>query len=56
MSQSNPHSAVLIELEPVVAHNLERHDRVAKEWRSHDYVPWDEGRNFAFLGVEEWAP
>src|SRR4051794_38743756 len=56
MSQTNPHSAVLIELEPVVAQNLDRHDRIAKEWHPHDYVPWDEGRNFAFLGGEDWSP
>src|ERR671921_764877 len=56
MSQTNPHSAVLIELEPVVAQNLDRHERMAKEWHPHDYVPWDEGRNFAFLGGEDWSP
>src|ERR1700710_2231130 len=56
MSQTNPHSAVLIELEPVVAQNLDRHLTMAKEWHPHDYVPWDEGRNFAFLGGEDWSP
>ena len=55
-SQTNPHSAVLIELEPVVAQNLDRHLAIAKEWHPHDYVPWDEGRNFAFLGGEDWSP
>jgi len=55
-SQTNPHSAVLIELEPVVAQNLDRHLTIAKEWHPHDYVPWDEGRNFAFLGGEDWSP
>src|SRR3712207_318953 len=56
MPQTSPQSAVLIELEPVVAKNLDRHDRMAKEWHPHDYVPWDEGRNFAFLGGEDWSP
>ena len=56
MPQTSPHSALLIELEPVVAQNLDRHDRLAKEWHPHDYVPWDEGRNFAFLGGEDWSP
>ena len=56
MSQTNPHSAVLIELEPVVAENLDRHLAIAKEWHPHDYVPWNEGRNFAFLGGEDWSP
>jgi acyl-[acyl-carrier-protein] desaturase len=56
MSQTSPHSAVLIELEPVVAENLDRHLALAKEWHPHDYVPWSEGRDFAFLGGEDWAP
>ena len=29
---------------------------MAKEWHPHDYVPWDEGRDFAFLGGEDWSP
>ncbi len=56
MSQTSPQAAVLIELEPVVAQNLDRHDRMAKEWHPHDYVPYDEGRNFAAMGGEDWSP
>ncbi len=56
MTQTSPHSAVLIELEPVVAQNLDRHMALAKEWHPHDYIPWSEGRDFAFLGGEDWAP
>ena len=55
MTQTNPQSAVLIELEPVVAENLDRHLALAKEWHPHDYIPWSEGRDFAFLGGEDWA-
>ncbi|HTZ44100.1 MAG TPA: acyl-ACP desaturase [Jatrophihabitans sp.] len=47
---------LLHELEPVVAENLNRHLSVAKPWQPHDYVPWDEGRNFAFLGGSDWEP
>jgi len=47
---------VLEELEPVVTENLERHLKLARPWNPHDYVPWSEGRNFAFLGGEDWAP
>jgi acyl-[acyl-carrier-protein] desaturase len=47
---------LLHELEPVVAENLNRHLSVAKAWQPHDYIPWDEGRNFAFLGGEDWSP
>ncbi len=56
MSSLSPDVALLHELEPVVAQNLERHLGMAKEWHPHDYVPWDDGRNFAFLGGEDWAP
>jgi acyl-[acyl-carrier-protein] desaturase len=56
MPTTSPDAAVLVELEPVVAENLDRHIRMAKEWHPHDYVPWDEGRNFAFLGGEDWSP
>ena len=47
---------LLHELEPVVAANLERHLSVAKPWMPHDYVPWSEGRDFAFLGGTDWQP
>ncbi|MCM6775968.1 acyl-ACP desaturase [Nocardia sp. CDC159] len=36
--------------------NLRRHVAEAAEWQPHDYVPWDDGRNFAFLGGTDWAP
>ena len=47
---------LLVELEPVVAQNLDRHLSLAQEWHPHDYVPWSKGRDFAFLGGEDWAP
>jgi acyl-[acyl-carrier-protein] desaturase len=47
---------LLRELEPVVAANLDRHLNAAKEWHPHDYVPWSRGRDFAFLGGEDWVP
>src|SRR3954451_13997439 len=47
---------LLHELEPVVEENRERHLAIAKDWNPHDYVPWSEGRDFAFLGGEDWAP
>jgi acyl-[acyl-carrier-protein] desaturase len=56
MSQTPVQSSVLVELEPVVAQNLDRHVGLAKEWHPHDYIPWSDGRNFAFLGGEDWAP
>jgi acyl-[acyl-carrier-protein] desaturase len=47
---------LLKELEPVVATNLDRHLVAAKEWHPHDYVPWSQGRDFEFLGGEDWRP
>jgi acyl-[acyl-carrier-protein] desaturase len=44
------------ELEPVVGQNLDRHLGIAKEWHPHDYVPWSRGRDFAFLGGDDWVP
>jgi acyl-[acyl-carrier-protein] desaturase len=49
-------SRLLLDLEPAVTENLDRHLRVAKEWMPHEYVPWSLGRDFADLGGEAWAP
>jgi acyl-[acyl-carrier-protein] desaturase len=42
---------VLVELEPVVATNLDRHFAAAKEWMPHEFVPWADGRDFV---TEPW--
>ncbi|MGW5312220.1 acyl-ACP desaturase, partial [Nocardia thailandica] len=47
---------LLAELEPVAAREVDRHLAVARDWDPHDYVPWDEGRNFAALGGTDWEP
>ncbi|MBR7830067.1 acyl-ACP desaturase [Actinospica sp. MGRD01-02] len=48
-------TAVLLELEPVVEANLNRHLSAAKEWFPHAYVPWSEGRDFdGPLDGEAW--
>ncbi|TQF74237.1 acyl-ACP desaturase [Rhodococcus spelaei] len=47
---------LLQELQPVAESNLNRHLSMAKDWHPHDYVPWDEGRNFAAMGGEDWDP
>ncbi|WP_433253554.1 acyl-ACP desaturase [Streptosporangium sp. CA-135522] len=47
---------LLLELEPVVAGELDRHDKVAKEWFPHEYVPWSEGRDYdGIFGGEAWV-
>ncbi|MBF6327832.1 acyl-ACP desaturase [Nocardia transvalensis] len=47
---------ILRELEPVAERHLEEHLRKAKTWNPHDYVPWDDGRNFEALGGIDWEP
>ncbi len=49
-------SRMLLELEPVVQQNLERHMKATKDWNPHDFIPWSRGRDFAFLGGEDWVP
>ena len=50
-------TALLVELEPVVASNLDRHLAAAKEWFPHEYVPWSEGRTFdGVLDGQPWSP
>ncbi|MBF6191500.1 acyl-ACP desaturase [Nocardia implantans] len=47
---------ILRELEPTAERLLNDHLRKAKSWNPHDYVPWDDGRNFAALGGIDWEP
>ncbi|MGV9615262.1 acyl-ACP desaturase [Nocardia xishanensis] len=47
---------ILTELEPVAEQNVHRHLSMAKDWHPHDYVPWNEGRNFAAMGGVDWDP
>jgi acyl-[acyl-carrier-protein] desaturase len=56
MPQKPVANALTLELEPVVADNLARYLETADEWYAHDYVPFDQGRDFAFLGGEDWDP
>jgi acyl-[acyl-carrier-protein] desaturase len=56
MAETPVANTLTIELEPVVAENLQRHLDTADEWFAHDYVPFDQGENFAFLGGKDWDP
>ncbi|GAA1632964.1 acyl-ACP desaturase [Catellatospora bangladeshensis] len=48
---------LLLDLEPVVEANLNRHLATAKEWFPHEYVPWSQGRDFdGPMGGEAWEP
>ena len=46
MSEPLTQTQMLLELEPVVAENLNRHLTMAKDWFPHQYVPWSDGRNY----------
>ncbi|WP_132993100.1 acyl-ACP desaturase [Gordonia zhaorongruii] len=47
---------LLRELEPVAETNVNRHIKTARDWNPHDYVPWDDGQNFAALGGVDYDP
>ncbi|ACY20934.1 fatty acid desaturase type 2 [Gordonia bronchialis DSM 43247] len=47
---------LIIALEKALPEIAEDHEAAATPWSPHDWVPWDDGRNFAFLGGEDWDP
>ena len=49
-------NALIRELEPVVDANLVRHIDTVDPWYAHDFVPFEQGQNFAFLGGQDWDP
>lgn len=56
MAQKPVANALTLELEPVVLQELRRHIDSEDIWYAHDYVPFDQGENFAFLGGRDWEP
>ena len=46
----------MLELEPVVGENIDRHIETEQIWFAHDFVPFEQGENFAFLGGRDWDP
>lgn len=56
MAQKPVANALTLELEPVVEANMDRHLNTEDIWFAHDYVPFDRGENFAFLGGRDWDP
>ncbi|WP_204079672.1 acyl-ACP desaturase [Mycobacterium riyadhense] len=56
MAQKPVANALTLELEPVVEENMTRHLDTEELWFAHDYVPFDQGENFAFLGGRDWDP
>ena len=56
MAQKPVPNALILELEPVCEANMDRHLGTDDIWFAHDYVPFDRGENFAFLGGRDWDP
>jgi acyl-[acyl-carrier-protein] desaturase len=56
MAEKPVANALTLELEPVVQENLSRHIATEELWYAHDYVPFEQGENFAFLGGKDWDP
>jgi acyl-[acyl-carrier-protein] desaturase len=56
MAQKPVPNALTLELEPVVERLMDHHLNTEDLWFAHDYVPFDQGENFAFLGGRDWDP
>jgi acyl-[acyl-carrier-protein] desaturase len=56
MAQRPVANPLIVELEPVVEQELRRHIDSEDVWYAHDYVPFEQGENFAFLGGNDWDP
>jgi acyl-[acyl-carrier-protein] desaturase len=56
MAQRPVANPLIVELEPVVQQELRRHIDSEELWYAHDYVPFEQGENFAFLGGNDWDP
>jgi acyl-[acyl-carrier-protein] desaturase len=56
MAQRPVANALILELEPLVGSLIAHHLATENLWFAHDYVPFDRGENFAFLGGRDWEP
>jgi acyl-[acyl-carrier-protein] desaturase len=56
MAQKPVPNALTLELEPVVERLMDNHLNTEELWFAHDYVPFDQGENYAFLGGRDWDP
>jgi acyl-[acyl-carrier-protein] desaturase len=54
MAEKPVANALTLELHPVVEENLSRHVATEELWYAHDFVPFEQGENFAFLGGKDW--
>jgi acyl-[acyl-carrier-protein] desaturase len=56
MAQKPVPNTLTLELEPVVERLMDDHLNTEDLWFAHDYVPFEQGENFAFLGGRDWDP
>ncbi|MFT3899130.1 MAG: acyl-ACP desaturase [Gordonia sp. (in: high G+C Gram-positive bacteria)] len=56
MSRTLTQLELLQELAPVAEDNVNRHLKQARDWNPHDYIPWDEGQDYAPLGGSDYDP
>ncbi len=47
---------IVVALEKALPELSEEHQAGVTPWQPHDWVPWDLGRNYAFLGGTDWDP
>jgi acyl-[acyl-carrier-protein] desaturase len=47
---------LLQELSGVAEQQVNRHLSMTRDWNPHDYIPWEEGRNYAALGGSDFDP
>ena len=46
---------LIIALEKALPELADEHDAAATPWNPHDWIPWDAGKNFAFLDGEDFT-
>ncbi len=46
---------LILALEKALPEIAAAHEQESITWNPHDLVPWDEGRNFEFLGGSDWV-
>jgi acyl-[acyl-carrier-protein] desaturase len=57
LADSDFDQRLLVDLQPVVDRELNRHLSTAREWFPHEYVPWSVGEDFSGpLDGREWTP
>ena len=56
MSEDLPNIELLRALEPVAEKLINRHMSMTKDWNTHDYIPWSEGKNYYAMGGQDWDP